>query len=289
MQNKLQDKDGQTSMRHPYFHVGLMWSYRGRCLPSASANWCHLRPFLVLQRICLSRLHEPGSCTHSRRSLFTCRLLSAGMTTAYSKPGRSVDKASAADIVEGGLFQSLGNLCFRSVYSEYLWNTSVSAPYRIIRVAAMTLISLILLVRSWRLFIRYDAWVNVYAMHALPFAISIYDSLGAHSCNQQLTSLVYRPSPDVAMVLAPISAAGWQFGMFRTIALLTLALLLTLAKQLASTPEVNSGHRAGGKGYEGVTQSIKLLLLGTCRQKAPSCVATSTPALSHTSCCSNHT
>lgn len=135
------------------------------------------------------------------------------MTTAYSKPGRSVDKASAADIVEGGLFQSLGNLCFRSVYSEYLWNTSVSAPYRIIRVAAMTLISLILLVRSWRLFIR--------------------------------------PSPDVAMVLAPISAAGWQFGMFRTIALLTLALLLTLAKQLASTPEVNSGHRAGGKGYEG--------------------------------------
>ena len=30
-----------------------------------------------------------------------------------------------------------------------------------------------------------------------------------------------------------------------------LALLLTLAKQLASTPEVNSGHRAGGKGFEG--------------------------------------
>ncbi|KAL3160378.1 hypothetical protein ABBQ32_010705 [Trebouxia sp. C0010 RCD-2024] len=135
------------------------------------------------------------------------------MFTVHGKPGRAADEASAPEIVEGGLFQSVGNLCFRSTYSDYLWKTSVSAPYRVIRVAAMTLISLLLLARSWRLFVR--------------------------------------SSPDVAMVLAAMSIASWQFGTFRTIALLTLALLLTLAKQLASTPDVNSGHRAGGKGYEG--------------------------------------
>lgn len=64
---------------------------------------------------------------------------------------------STSDAVEGGLSQYLGNLCFRSKYSTYLWNTSISAPYRVIRIAAMTLISLLLLARSWRLFIRSDA------------------------------------------------------------------------------------------------------------------------------------
>lgn len=56
-------------------------------------------------------------------------------------------------------------------------------------------------------------------------------------------------------MLAATSAAGWQFGAFRTISLVMLALLLTLAKQLASTPEVNSGHRAGGKGFTGDSMS----------------------------------
>ena len=65
------------------------------------------------------------------------------------------------------------------------------------------------------------------------------------------------------MVLAATLIASWQFGAFRTIALLTLALLLTLARQLASVPEVNSGHRAGGKGFEG--DPNKLLLLSSFR------------------------
>ena len=79
------------------------------------------------------------------------------MASVHSKPGRSVGKTSATDVIEGGMLQSLGNLCFRSTYSDYLWNTSISAPYRVVRIAAMTVISLILLARSWRLFVRYSA------------------------------------------------------------------------------------------------------------------------------------
>ena len=198
---------------------------------------------------CSCRLHvEPGRAKSKRfeRRLLTRRLLFGCMTTGRSKPGRTIDRTSGSDAVEGGVFQSLGNLCFRSRYSDYLWNTSISAPYRVTRVAAMTLISLILLARSWRLFVRYR--------HQSPH----YSRLSKSSfpvpnltASNFVYSLVYRPSPAVALVLSATPAAGWQFGAGKTILLLMLALLLTLAKQLASTPEVNSGHRAGGKGFEG--------------------------------------
>lgn len=107
---------------------------------------------------CSCRLHvEPGRAKSKRfeRRLLTQHSLFGHMTTARSKPGRSMNRTSGIDAVEGGVFQSLGNLCFRSRYSDYLWNTSISAPYRVVRVAAMMLISLILLARSWRLFVRY--------------------------------------------------------------------------------------------------------------------------------------
>ena len=71
---------------------------------------------------------------------------------------------------------------------------------------------------------------------------------------------VCRPQPDVAVALAAVAVAGWQFGIFRSIAVVMLALILTLFKQLASTPEVNSGHRAGGKGFQG-HHVTKLVLL----------------------------
>lgn len=85
------------------------------------------------------------------------------ITTTCSKRDKSVDMTSST--VEGGMFQSLGNLCFRSKYSDSLWNTSISAPFRVVRVAAMTLISLILLARSWRLFVRYSLGVNLPPVH----------------------------------------------------------------------------------------------------------------------------
>ena len=69
------------------------------------------------------------------------------------------------------------------------------------------------------------------------------------------------------MVLATTSAAVWKFGAFRTISFVMLALLLTLAKQLASTPEVNSGHRAGGKGFEGGCRIHSCLAPGTEHQE----------------------
>lgn len=130
-------------------------SYRDPCLPAASASRCRLRAHLVPGLRCLTQLHvEAGSCKHFRQSLLARRSLTGRMFTVHGKPGRAADEASAPEIVEGGLFQSVGNLCFRSTYSDYLWKTSVSAPYRVIRVAAMTLISLLLLARSWRLFVR---------------------------------------------------------------------------------------------------------------------------------------
>lgn len=110
------------------------------------------------ERCCSCRLHvEPGRADSKRfqRRLLTRRSLFGHMTTARGKPGRSIAMTSGTDAVEGGVFQSLGNLCFRSKYSDYLWNTSISAPYRVVRVAAMTLISLILFARSSRLFVRY--------------------------------------------------------------------------------------------------------------------------------------
>ncbi len=76
------------------------------------------------------------------------------MATVNADPDRAGTRVSPTDAAEGGVFQYFGNLCFRSKYSDYLWNTSISAPYRIVRIAAMTLISLLLLARSWRLFVR---------------------------------------------------------------------------------------------------------------------------------------
>ena len=95
-----------------------------------------------------------SSTIQSQQLPCTRRSVPRRMTTVHADPGRSTQNASATDAAEGGLFQALGNLCFRSKYSDQLWTTSISAPYKIVRVAAMTLISLILLARSWRLFIR---------------------------------------------------------------------------------------------------------------------------------------
>ena len=107
---------------------------------------------------CLCWPHtEPGHANSKRigRRLLTRRSPFGHMTAARSKPGGLKNSTSGTDAVQGGVFQSLGNLCFRSKYSDYLWNTSILAPYRVVRVAAMTLISLILLARSYRLFVRY--------------------------------------------------------------------------------------------------------------------------------------
>lgn len=60
-----------------------------------------------------------------------------------------------------------------------------------------------------------------------------------------------RPSLEAALLLAAISVASWQFGVLTAAVLVASVLILTLAKQLASTPEVNAGHRAGGKGFAG--------------------------------------
>ena len=112
---------------------------------------------------CSCWLHvEPGLANSNRfaHRLLTRRSLISHMMSARSKPARSIKSTCGTDAVEGGVFQSLGNLCFRSRYSENLWNTSISAPHRVVRVAAMTIISLILLARSWRLFVRYRASVS---------------------------------------------------------------------------------------------------------------------------------
>ena len=107
-----------------------------------------------------------GLCSHTAAGHFACgrrprlpkSLLSIKrgfhMASIVAQPDRPAVNASPSDAAEGGLSQFLGNLCFRSRYSTYLWNTSISAPYRVVRLAAMTLISLLLLARSWRLFIR---------------------------------------------------------------------------------------------------------------------------------------
>ena len=83
--------------------------------------------------------------------------LNGVMARTSAQPENPAANMSPSDAAEGGLSQFLGNLCFRSKYSTSLWNTSISAPYRAIRIAAMTLISLLLLARSWRLFIRSEA------------------------------------------------------------------------------------------------------------------------------------
>ena len=83
------------------------------------------------------------------------------LTMLTSASGHKPPSAAAAtDAVEGGLAQSLGNFFFRSRYSAWLWNTSISAPYRVVRIIAMTLIAWILLARSWRLFLRCNSMVS---------------------------------------------------------------------------------------------------------------------------------
>lgn len=77
--------------------------------------------------------------------------------------------------------------------------------------------------------------------------------------------LACRPTPGVAVALAAVAVAGWRFGPFRSIAIVLLALILTLFKQLASTPEVNSGHRAGGKGFSGYHVTKLLFFMDACK------------------------
>ena len=96
--------------------------------------------------------------------------------------------------------------------------------------------------------LRTAAWLQKPAAPSLHYML-VMASVMAHTDIEG--ELAYRPSPDVALVLATIAAASWHFGIFRTVIITSLTLLLTLAKQLASTPEVNAGHRAGGKGFQG--------------------------------------
>ena len=202
-------------------------------------------PISVGQFACTPRNRPP------RRILSTKHGWLTGLMGPISaQPDNAAAHVSPSDAAEGGLSQYLGNLCFRSNYSTYLWNTSISAPYRVIRIAAMTLISLLLLARSWRLFIR--------------SAAALYCRLELHAKDSKqadwLTCLMNhlnalreccRSSSEGAILLAAFALAGWQFGIFTATALVVFALILTLAKQLASTPEVNAGHRAGGKGFAG--------------------------------------
>jgi hypothetical protein len=51
---------------------------------------------------------------------------------------------------------SLGDLLFRSRFSSWLYNTSVSHSWRIIRIAGMVVIAVILTGRSSRLYLRYS-------------------------------------------------------------------------------------------------------------------------------------
>lgn len=166
-----------------------------------------------------------------------CRRRHNMSTSAYTHKRPSA--TAATDAVEGGLAQSLGNFLFRSSHSEWLWNTSISAPYRVVRIAAMTLIAWILLARSWKLFLRCT----------LKSSTSLAKSLQG---NKRLCNWCCRPSFEFGLVLLAMLAASWQFGLLRTLLITIAALSLTLAKQLASTPEVNAGHRAGGKGFTGI-------------------------------------
>ncbi len=121
-------------------------------LQPASKNGWQSVPTPVRQIACTTR-NRP-----LRRILSTKHgWLTGLMAPVSAQPEHPAANASPSDVAEGGLSQYLGNLCFRSKYSTCLWNTSISAPYRVIRIAAMTLISLLLLARSWRLFIRSEA------------------------------------------------------------------------------------------------------------------------------------
>ncbi len=116
--------------------------------PATKNKWLSV-PTPVGQFACTTRIRP------LRRILSTKHgWLTGLMAPTSAQPEKLTANVSPSDAAEGGLSQYLGNLCFRSKYSTYLWNTSISAPYRIIRIAAMTLISLLLLARSWRLFIR---------------------------------------------------------------------------------------------------------------------------------------
>ena len=109
-------------------------------------------PTPVRQFACTTRIRPQRRIPSTKHGWLT-----GLMAPTRAQSGKSAADVSISDAAEGGFSQYLGNLCFRSKYSTYLWNTSISAPYRVIRIAAMTLISLLLLARSWRLFIRSDA------------------------------------------------------------------------------------------------------------------------------------
>ena len=129
------------------------------CQPASKHSQLSV-PIPVEQFACTTRIRP------LRRIVSTKHGWRTGLMEPFSaKPEKPAANVSASDAAEGGLSQFLGNLCFRSKYSTYLWNTSISAPYRVTRIAAMTLISLLLLARSWRLFIRSNA--ALYPRHEL--------------------------------------------------------------------------------------------------------------------------
>ena len=69
----------------------------------------------------------------------------------------------------------LNGFFFASPFSNWLWNTSVSHSWRCIRLTGMLLISIILTVRSYRLYIRYMAIapsIGVHRKHALFFTFA---------------------------------------------------------------------------------------------------------------------
>ena len=52
------------------------------------------------------------------------------------------------------MLQALGNVCFRSRFSNWLYSTSVSHSWRVIRLSGMVVISVILTARCIRLYLR---------------------------------------------------------------------------------------------------------------------------------------
>ncbi|EIE22965.1 hypothetical protein COCSUDRAFT_53472 [Coccomyxa subellipsoidea C-169] len=107
----------------------------------------------------------------------------------------------------------LGNFVFRSPFSNWLWNTSVSHSWRVIRLAGMLVIAFILTARSIRLYLRLT-----------PGSLALCGAL-------LLGSSVWGP-------LHALGAGG-------------LVWLTYTGFQLAKQPEENVGHRAGAPGFLG--------------------------------------
>ena len=77
-----------------------------------------------------------------------------GSRSQRIRPRKPLHKTGSVNSNSMGLAHRLGDLAFRSRYSNALWLTSQSHPARVMRLAAMVVVSIILLLRSYKLFFR---------------------------------------------------------------------------------------------------------------------------------------